>query len=249
MRLNPNHPALSEARTIHPKRVYDAFSFHAPIIKPVSMNSKLGKGKALIEKGRWKGMPMFSLTLEERATCPDTCLRWAECYGNGMPFAHRFKPGENLETRINFEIGLLARKFTSGFVVRLHILGDFYSVLYANLWANLLVKHPELHIFGYTSHSGGSIIGRKIILINRFTDRCWIRFSHNVPYNRAYPYEIFAGSPDKVSGVACPEQTEQSESCLTCGLCWTTKQTITFQDHDKLHKKRKSKSLEANKLG
>ena len=248
MKLKPDHPALSEKRTIHRSKVYDAFSFHSPIIKPVSLNSKLGKGKTLIEKGRWAGMPMFSLTLEERATCPSYCFRWAECYGNGMPFAHRFKPGEHLETRISFEIGLLAGKFSSGFVVRLHILGDFYSTDYANLWASLLEKHPELHIFGYTAHTTATPIGQLIAYMNT-TDRCWIRHSYSISHNREYPNEIFAGSPDKVSGIGCPEQTKKTESCLTCGLCWSTKQTITFEDHDKLYKERKSKYFAKNELG
>ena len=248
MRLKPDHPALSEKRTIHPIKVYHAFSFHSPIIKPVSLNSKLGKGKTLIEKGRWAGMPMFSLTLEERATCPSYCLRWAQCYGNGMPFAHRFKPGENLETRIDFEIGLLAGRFPGGFVVRLHILGDFYSADYADLWSSLLVDHSELRIFGYTGQFVLTSIGTEIARMNRI-DRCWLRFSRNVPYNRKYPNEIYAGSPDKVSGIRCPEQTKTTESCLTCGLCWSTKQTITFEDHDKLHKERKRISALDKELG
>ena len=31
-----------------------------------------------------------TLTLVERETCPKDCIHWDDCYGNNMPFAHRF---------------------------------------------------------------------------------------------------------------------------------------------------------------
>ena len=57
------------------------------MLKRGEQNKKLGDK---ITKGAWKGMTMYSLTLEERATCPSDCQQWDNCYGDNMPFAHRF---------------------------------------------------------------------------------------------------------------------------------------------------------------
>jgi len=206
------------------------------------MNSKLGKGKKFITKGKWAGMPMFSLTLEERATCPKTCLRWNECYGNTMPFAHRFTAGKELETKIAREVEILSERYTRGFVIRLHILGDFYSFAYASFWAYQLVIHPELHIFGYTAHLSNSLIGKTLYQMNNNSihNRCWIRFSQNKQYDPNHSNAIFAGDPTMVAGITCPEQTGKTESCLTCGLCWSTTKTINFIDHDAKNKAKRA---------
>ena len=154
MKIKPSHPALSEKRTIFikgRKNPYDTPN----VLKPVSNNNKIGKRSNRVKAKKWQGMPMFSLTLEERATCPTTCFRWVECYGNNMPFAHRYEHGELLETRLTDQLTYLARKYPGGFVVRLHILGDFYSVDYVSFWASALKTFPSLHIFGYTAHTTG----------------------------------------------------------------------------------------------
>src|SRR4051812_1807050 len=45
---------------------------------------------AAVTKGRWSGYPVFTLTLEERATCPRSCLHWLDCYGNKMNWPTRW---------------------------------------------------------------------------------------------------------------------------------------------------------------
>lgn len=217
MKLKPEHPALHENRTIHPKMVKDPKEAKS-IFKPVSSNSKLGKGSAYILKGKWRGMPMYSLTLQERATCPDTCIHWSDCYGNNMGFAHRFQHGPELEARIEKDIAELARKHPRGFVVRLHVLGDFYSIAYALLWRVLLSEHPALHIFGYTA--------RKWTVFQTMNgERCWIRESCNTGH------AMTAGNVYNPEAIQCPEQTGKTESCLTCGICWSTRKPVTFQTH------------------
>src|SRR5690606_16737895 len=91
-------------------------------------NRKIGK---TIQKGPWRGLPIFMLTLPERMTCPETCHMLAACYGNAMPRAKRILPGPELEKRIRKDIARLAERYPNGFVIRLHILGDFYSEEYA----------------------------------------------------------------------------------------------------------------------
>src|SRR3990167_9551526 len=59
------------------------------VLKRSIDNAKLGKLREW-RAGAFKGMPLYSLTLEERATCERSCNAWSVCYGNNMPFAHRF---------------------------------------------------------------------------------------------------------------------------------------------------------------
>jgi hypothetical protein len=50
-------------------------------------NVKIGRD---VRKGKlFRNYWIFSLSFEERATCPSNCHHWTECYGNAMPFAKR----------------------------------------------------------------------------------------------------------------------------------------------------------------
>lgn len=224
--LQPNHKAVVKGRTVFLKQI-KAPTKVARLLQPAANNSKLGDGKRFITKGKWKGMPMYQLTLEERKTCPRTCEQWRVCYGNNMPFANRVNhESPAFSGELEAEVKELASKHSGGFVVRLHVLGDFYSVPYVQLWDRLLREHPSLKIFGYTHRLPGSAIGRSILELNK--TGAWIRFSD-------------AGGPmsantDKVGGPAaegihCPEQTGKTKSCLTCGLCWSTPLAIRFSVH------------------
>jgi hypothetical protein len=238
MKLKLNHPAVIEARTIHTgsrRQVTDAVQ----VLKPASANSKLGKGLAVIMKGAWKGFPLFTLTLEERATCPPNCERWRECYGNGMAFAHRFEAGPALEDKIRREVAALAALYPHGFAIRLHILGDFYSVPYVELWASLLKAYPNLYVYGYTARNVGPIADALRWVRTVYTSRWWVRISSSETYSGR---DIFASHDVPfVHGIVCPEQTGKTASCLTCGLCWSTSSTIKFIDHDVLAKQRKER--------
>jgi hypothetical protein len=239
MRLNPNHPALSENRTIHTKTIRNPFD-SKNVLKPANANTKLGKRKNIITKGIWKGLRMFSLTLPERSTCPTDCIRWDSCYGNNMPFAHRFETGQDLESKILKELTVLQRKHPEGIVVRLHVLGDFYSVQYTKMWACALSWFPTLKIFGYTARHHGPILDGINALNRKFPDRCVLRVSRNLAYNEEDgPTRYASDGSEDVKGFICPEMTGQTESCLTCGLCWTVNKTVIFPDHDELRKAKK----------
>ena len=49
------------------------------------------------------------------------------------------------------EVALLDIDHPNGFAVRLHNLGDFYSLQYVALWRRLLARHPALHVWGYSA--------------------------------------------------------------------------------------------------
>lgn len=221
--LDSDHAAVVEGRTKFPHSIVDAAD--SPRLLIEGKNSrKIGN---MVTKGRWAGMPIYTLTLEERATCPRSCGEWRTCYGNNMNWARRHRDDGALMPRLAQEIGALAERFPHGFVVRLHILGDFYSVEYASFWDTMLAAHPALRIFGFTAHPPSSEIGRYLASMNADGDRCWIRFSGGPG---AMGSLVIADERASVH-VLCPAQTGKTDCCGTCGLCWTMQRPIEFVRH------------------
>lgn len=202
---------------------------HVGLFKYGRNNAKLG---GIITKGDWKGMPIYSLTLIERETCPSTCYHWDDCYGNHMPFAHRFKV-EGLEKAIPIELAKLSNKYPKGFVIRLHVLGDFYSPEYVKLWQDMLISYPKMRLYGYSARKSPDPIYKELWLLNiRFSERVKIRFSHSKAYDSLEPFTIYAGDDkSEFDSITCPEQTGKTESCSTCGLCWGINKSIKFVSH------------------
>jgi len=195
-----------------------------------------------IRKGPLKGLPMFVMTLEERETCHgpkgERLPCFAHCYGNNMPFAVRFDhTSEGFLDVLEHDIDLLAKRNVNGFSVRLHELGDFYSLEYVAFWKRMMVKHDSLHIFGYT-HKTGPIGDAIEKLYHDFFGRFVIRNSDDSMRKelRLSPYWTAKGSKRpsanyEGSGVVCPQQTGKSNSCADCGLCMNTKTDIAFIGH------------------
>jgi len=204
-------------------------SLRAPksgMLKKGSSNQKLG---FIVKKGMWKGKRLYSLTLEERTTCPTSCHHWDDCYGNNMPFAHRFTT-DNIDLFLEREIESLLAKHKHGIVVRLHVLGDFYSVEYVNFWREMLEKHPKLCIFGYTARGPLDPIGEAINELNT-PGRCAIRQSRNFAYNENSDWSYAAEESFEGASFDCPEQTGKVKDCVSCALCWTTPKTVRFLSH------------------
>lgn len=227
--LKDSHPAVKKRTTIYLKTVKDAEDVKR-LIQPATTNAKLAGGKGIVTKGRFKGLPMYSLTLEERKTCPRSCQQWNSCYGNNMPFANRIDhTSTEFESRLKEEVNLLCtKKHPQGILLRLHVLGDFYSVTYVNFWIKLKKKYPNLQIFGYTHQASSSNIGRAIRKLNRLG--AWIRWSDRKGPMGATVIHADAKSVRK-NGIICPEQTGKTAGCTTCGLCWSVKKEIFFLEH------------------
>lgn len=221
--LKRDHPAVTEARTLFPHSVVNAADSPRLLIEGKNQR-KIGNK---VIKGRWAGMPIFTLTLEERATCPVSCKEWATCYGNRMHWARRHRDDGTLTARLASEVAVLSLKFPAGFVVRLHILGDFASVAYVRFWEMMLANFQPLHIFGFTAHPIRSPIGKRLAKLNTEGDRCWIRFSGN---HGAMGSLVIADAKASVH-VICPVQTGKTDCCGTCGLCWTMQKPIEFVRH------------------
>lgn len=224
--LPAHHRAVIGGHTLFPNRVQPAAE-HDRLLRSGQWSRKIGSH---VEKGAWRGMPILTLTLEERATCPRSCKEWRSCYGNRMQWSPRIAPDATLIRRLRDEIWLHSISNPRGFVVRLHILGDFFSVEYTLAWAAFLRTMPALRVFGYTAHPARSEIGALLHYMNRnWPDRCAIRFSGQPD---AAPAAITIDREDQAGdALICPAQTGKTECCATCALCWATQKTIAFLKH------------------
>lgn len=223
-KLSDYHPAIVQGHSIFRNSIVDPNERPRLLIN--GQNPKLGPK---VIKGRLKDFPIYTLTLEERKTCPMTCLEWKTCYGNNMHFAKRIRHGDAMESRLWDELAILQQINPKGFLVRLHVLGDFYSVDYVQLWHEALEAYPALHIFGYTARKPQSDIGREICeLIGVWPERFHVRFSGwNGPRNGA----VVVNHASETQHIVCPEQTGKAKTCGNCGLCWHSDRTIAFLRH------------------
>ena len=129
------------------------------------------------------------------------------------------------------EIASLLEKHKEGIVIRLHVLGDFFSVDYVKFWEDMLFYNPKLCLFGYTGRQLDTRIGNAIRILNlRFGERCVIRHSWNKESNGLA--ELYAAEESfEGKSFICPEQTGKVKDCASCGLCWTTNKTVKFLSH------------------
>lgn len=206
------------------------------ILKSGVHNSKIG-GDVLV--GALKGAKIFTLTLEERATCPKTCGLYRECYGNSLNWSKRWKHGKVFERHLDKEVGSLCAEHDR-VLVRLHILGDFYSFEYLALWVSLLDRYENLHVFGFTAHQVGSDIGDGISRVRKaLGKRFAIRHSGACKAWGAFTLDFPTEQQFVGDAVVCPEQRaalgktphKKEIHCGSCGVCWHTNRPIAFIIH------------------
>lgn len=220
-------PFIQEGRTKFPKRVL-APDQH--ILVSGHNNIKIGK---VVRKGPLRGYHIFTLSLQERKTCPESCQHWQSCYGNNMPFAKRVDHLHSgfltiLEAAVHRLCSVRGR---TGVLIRLHALGDFYSTEYVNFWFGMLGKYPTLSLYGYTAYLSGTTIGWCVNEMNRaFPRRSMIRFS-NGKGQRMNTVSIGSVESCPSNAFICPEQTGKTLGCDTCGACWGTEKTVAFLEH------------------
>lgn len=216
--LRADHPAVTEGRTVFPSTVVHAV-FSDRIFISGANQRKLGD---TVEKGPWRGMAVYCVTLEERRTCPRTCHHWNTCMGNAMHMSRRHMADDALIGRMEKELAGLQNRHPRGFVVRLHILGDFWSTKYVAAWGRWLTRYPALRVFGYSAWPAGTPIGDAL---RDMTDARWDRFA--IRFSAAAPAPQGATTigrlpegPVVAEGIVCPAQTGATDCCGTCGLCW-----------------------------
>lgn len=225
--LSALDPAYRYGRSLFPSRVFDPGEVRR-VLKDGHQSRKIGK---FVTKGARRGWPLFTLTLEERATCPRNCKAWAFCYGNSMQAAERLTAGPALEEALWEELRQLQAEHPGGFMVRLHVLGDFYSLAYVEMWERALNAFPALHVFGFTAHPLDSVIGSELNhLIAWFGfERFAMRFS-----GLDGPELGSQLQPDAhPAAIPCPAQADPAgeRHCGSCALCWHSRRSISFARH------------------
>lgn len=221
------HQAVRAGRTLFPSRVFEPGEVKN-LLKSGQHSRKIGK---VVTKGKRRGWPVYTLTLEERATCPRSCGEWQSCYGNHMHAAERIEHGEALLEPLALELCALAKAHRQGFLIRLHVLGDFYSAEYVRFWRDMLKALPMMAVFGFTAHRLDSEIGRAVfdMIADIGWQRCTVRFSgRDGDHGSARVVEH--GVKDS-EAIACPAQTGATDCCATCALCWHSTRSIAFERH------------------
>lgn len=224
------HKVLVQGRSLfHKKGVHAVNSTTVPFVSG-HCNVKIGRD---VRHGKlFRGYWIYTLTLEERKTCPRTCHHWQTCYGNHMPWAKRYQEGHALERAIERSLprllGIHGRK---GVLIRLHALGDFYSIKYVALWDAMLAIHPNLAVYGYTARRPGTDIGDAIAAVKaRWGPRFAVRWSDG-GVDEDCTVSILHESDKPRDAFVCPEQTGKVDGCGKCGLCWETTKNVAFVEH------------------
>lgn len=237
--LPTSHAALKENRTLFPSTIVEVDeNFEDRLLVSGKNSRKLGDK---ITKGKLKGYALYQLTLEERATCSANCEARSYCYGNSMQLARRHRIGD-LDLFASFledEIREIL-SVEQGLMVRLHVLGDFPSVEYVDVWRLMLSRYEALSCYGYThwdeDDGDGTAIADAIQSVkDEYPDRFRIRWSGKARQNDgAIVISEIPTTPKFNGALVCPAQTDATACCASCGLCWESamrKETIAFIKH------------------
>jgi hypothetical protein len=233
--LSDTHSAILQQIPMFPSTVVTAGNGTRVLVSGVN-NRKIGR---VVTKGALKGYAIYTVTLAERTTCPSHCLQYKTCYGNAMHLAIRHRPGAELEQSIERELRGLMQDHPKGVLVRLHTLGDFYSVEYVEFWSRMLEHFPRLALYGYTAHNLSTDESRDIAMaiaraMNVSEGRMMIRLSGQPGPMGALVIERKPEQAKVAEGIVCPAERDATSCCATCGLCWAPEasdETIVFVRH------------------
>jgi hypothetical protein len=234
----PNRLTRPDATgTIFPHTVLDwSPDVDETVLKSGKQNIKIG-GDVLV--GPLLGAKIYTLTLEERATCPRECGLWQACYGNSMNMARRWRHSAALETAIEAEVRALCAKHEK-VLIRLHVLGDFPSFDYLALWARLLDDLDNLWVFGFTAWKPGTQIGDGVARLReafRQNMRFAVRTSGVTGEWGSFTIDFPTELPRLGDAIVCPAQRSGNGDirgavhCGDCGACWQAPKPIVFIQH------------------
>ena len=157
--LRDDHFAIVDGTTIYPKSIKNVNEVKK-VLQPG--NDKIG---LRVNKGHaaYRGAKFLALSLTERVTCPRSCKHWNDCYGNNLFQSNRLQT-DGLMEAIEAELAVLGKFKNRKYAIRLHVIGDFYSVEYVEFWKRMLETYDNIVVWGYTAHDiDNSHLARKVI--------------------------------------------------------------------------------------
>jgi len=105
---------------------------------------------------------------------------------------------------------------------RLHVIGDFYSVEYVEKWISIADRLPRVAFFGSTRSWRCEFLSKAL---KDFRDLFNVYMKASVdltddldPFSCGWRVWSVEGT-----GISCPHDFGQVESCAACGRCWTVK--------------------------
>ena len=162
------------------------------------------------------------------------------CYGRNMPFADRMDhESPDFYNALERDVEYLNAKHPVGFAIRLHELGDFFSLDYVSFWEMLLCSYPALNAFGY-SHTRGAIDDKLDMLYTCYATverpRFAIYDSDGIHVTGIRPTastikHLFEDFKPPRGTVVCPQQLKKTASYATCGLCPSGDVNLLFLTH------------------
>jgi hypothetical protein len=131
------------------------------------------------------------------------------------------------------EVEVLDVRHVNGFVVRLHVTGDFYSPTYVEPWAALLRQYSTLRIFGYTRrHDEGDPIAARIASVA--AEFGWSRFAMRLSGAQSDTRStVVVECPHQkpADAILCGQEIERKKNCGACALCWESEKRIALLQH------------------
>jgi hypothetical protein len=230
--MDARHPAFVEGRSIFSRKGVKKPDQLEHLLVSGHSNVKIGND-VRVSTALFHGYRIYTLSLEERATCPRSCENWASCYGNHMPYSKRIDHTDFhlLTSRLRAELTMLMRKPWPGILIRLHALGDFFSVEYVRFWEDMLRHHPRLAIYGYTARRFPDEIAFAVgCTKSEFGRRFAVRWSDG-DYDKDCTASILTEADRPEGAFVCPEQTGKVDACGKCGACWTGDRNVAFILH------------------
>jgi len=155
-----------------------------------------------------------------------SCDQWNRCYGDhcfqvarqdvSTPEAEEYL-WANIELQLSF---LCARN--DKVLVRLHVLGDFYSVEYVQFWEEQLWLHEGLYLYGYTHRPEGDPIHTAIKDLNTESrTRILLSDQAETPWEAGHFLVVDEWEDTPPRTARCPaELTGRDLKCVDCTLCF-----------------------------
>ena len=154
-----------------------------------------------------------------------------------MQWPKRWKHGPELESRIEAEVADLCARHEN-VLVRLHVLGDFYSLDYLSLWLSLMQRHERLACFGFTAWGPETEIGELISHMRVEFGRRWsMRHSGRTGPWGSFTIDFPTEKKRIGDALVCPEErdamngTGKGTHCGNCAACWSSDVPIVFVEH------------------
>jgi hypothetical protein len=198
-------------------------------------HSKIGHvAKKAADGGRQKGLPIATFSLEEGRTCSPTCGMRERCYAGKMALQRRILyEGEKTDRAVAHAI------VTAGPMHwRINTVGDIPRPEFLEAVLSALTVAGST-AWGYTHWQPEHPLGEQIRMYSEYYWNFFaIRTSYEhgsrdpLPERGAVVMEKF--HPELLelhNAIACPEQTGEARNCGECGLCWTVRRNIAFEDH------------------